>query len=122
MYTKDDFKVGQELFVALRRSTVVTIKTTLPVTKVGRKWLTLGAGWGEERADIETLVLDGGDYMSPGKAYLSQEAYESETRLQEGWSAAWGRINRKMATPKGLTDELLNELGRVLDAILGEGE
>jgi hypothetical protein len=44
----------------------------LTVTKAGRKWLTLSNG---ERACIETLKIDGGQYTSPGRCYRTFDDY-----------------------------------------------
>lgn len=52
------------------------------VTKVGRKWATLSNGC---RIDIGTLVADGGQYMSPGMCYDSQQAYEQAIALIVEW-------------------------------------
>ena len=53
------------------------------VTKVGRKWAQIDNNC---RIDIETLLADGGDHMSPGGCYLSKDIYDAEVALQKAWS------------------------------------
>lgn len=55
------------------------------VTKVGRKWAELGDR--ETRVNAETLYQDGGQYMSPGRCYVSQDAYEAERNADAAWNA-----------------------------------
>ncbi len=48
------------------------------VQKVGRKWITLPY---RMRCDKETLIVDGGDYQSPGRCYRSAEEYYESKHL-----------------------------------------
>lgn len=69
------------------------------VTKVGRKWAQLDNNC---RIDIETLLADGGDYMSPGCCYLSKDIYDSGVALQKAWSEMKRDI-QYASTPEGVT-------------------
>ena len=69
-------EVGQELFFmpneinnrTNRAGRIVTIE------KIGRKWITLSS-YGTMRAHKEELWVDGGDYISPGQCYHSENDY-----------------------------------------------
>lgn len=62
------------------------------ITKVGRKWATVGESWRQERIDLETLQADGKGYSSPGCCYLSRELYEAEVERQALWSILTRKI------------------------------
>lgn len=49
------------------------------VQKVGRKWITLPH---QMRCDKETLVVDCGDYTSPGRCYRDVEKYAADRYLR----------------------------------------
>lgn len=69
------------------------------VRKVGRKYADLDSG---ERLILDTMTLDGGQYTSPGKCYLSKEAYDSA----EGATLAWRHLKNAMGgwkAPAGVT-------------------
>lgn len=58
------------------------------VTKIGHKWLTVsqeGYPLITERVAISDMHLDGGQYNSPGRAYLSKEVYVVEQVLNATW-------------------------------------
>lgn len=73
-----DLKVGQSVFYVPnhRYGTPAYVK----VQKVGRKWATLD---NRVRIEIESGVADGGEYSSPGAAYLSKDDYLSEVRVEK---------------------------------------
>ena len=50
------------------------------VEKIGRRWVTLAGNCG--RIDKGTLFLDGGQYTSPGRCWLSREAYEESKAIE----------------------------------------
>lgn len=52
------------------------------VTRIGRKWITLS---NYHRMDIETWDADGGGFSSPGRCYVSEEAYRYECAMTEKW-------------------------------------
>lgn len=75
-------KVGQKLwwvysFNRFGNSRYVT------VTKVGRKWAQLDNGC---RINNDTLCAERGEYMSPGRCYLSKDIYDAEVALKKAWS------------------------------------
>ena len=50
------------------------------VEKIGHRWATLAGNWG--RIDKDTLWLDGGQHSSPGRCWLSREAYEESKAIE----------------------------------------
>ena len=105
-------KVGQTLFM---------VKTyggnrLVTVTKVGRKWATLDT---RHRVDIETLIVDGGNYNSPGKCYLTEAEYRQKIELQTTWSRFKSRtVNRTI--PEGATVSSIMEAAKVLKIDMDE--
>lgn len=69
------------------------------VTKVGRKWAQLNNHY---RIDIETLIADGGGYMSPGCCYVNKDIYDREVVLKKEWNDMKRDIQYQ-PTPEGVT-------------------
>lgn len=80
------------------------------VEKVGRKWAYIGYS---DRIDVETLVMDGGQYSSPGTCYVSQKAYKDEIKLIQIWNA-FRRLVDHHHIPKGITVERIQEAQKIL--------
>lgn len=80
------------------------------VTKVGRKWATLSNG---NRIDIGTLVADGGQYVSPGQCYESQQVYEQAMALHLAWQKLTRDV-RDMQRPAHMTIEKIAEIRTLL--------
>ena len=76
-FDRREFRVGDKLVLAGntygRRETPHTVQ----ITKIGRKWMYFGNS--RSRASMETLVVDGGEYTSPGKLWFSSDEYEAWT-------------------------------------------
>lgn len=83
----------------------------LEITKVGRKWVHTGHHY---RVDIETLRIDGGQYSSPGKCYLSKEDYEAEKALDLAWNDFRETISDIHRIPKYMTIAKINQARGVL--------
>ena len=84
----DDIKVGGKLFYVpsdLRSGKAHWVE----VTKVGRKWLHYGFG---SRACKNSLVVDGGDYSSPGQCYRTEEEYIE----RKAHNIVWGRFRSEI--------------------------
>ena len=71
------------------------------VVKVGRKWATLDSYHG--RVSLDTLYVDGGGYMSPGRCYTSREAHDAELALDTAWGIFQSTIRETHRMPEGLT-------------------
>ena len=70
----------------------------ITVIKVGRKWAQLSNYY---RIDINTMVVDGGVYPSPGKCYESQKHYEYCCAANKLWDAT--RNGMRYVVPVGVT-------------------
>ena len=100
-----DFTIGQQLFYVPNQHRGGSKEPCFHVVKsIGRKWINAGLP-GSTRADErflpETMIADGGDYMSPGSYYLSEAEYRDECDA----NAAWGELNewlRYQRRPAGL--------------------
>ena len=90
MKNPHDLKAGQELYLVPSRNRGNPRRVV--IEKVGRVWATL-AGYGEGRIDMDTLLVDGGDYSSPGVCYLSEEDYLK----QKAKSRLWEKIQREVS-------------------------
>jgi len=102
-------KVGQKLWYVPRRSAPYEVE----VTKVGRKWATVGEGYRAERIDLETWYADGRGYSSPGRCYLSQEDYVTELDL----SRLWAHLQREIQysrCPGGVT---INDIKQAMELL-----
>jgi hypothetical protein len=85
------------------------------VAKIGRKWAYLN--WRGYRLDINSLRVDGGDYSSPGRCWLSVEEYESHVNSRAVWDAFRKAIDYK-PIPDGVTVEHIEEAARLLKLVL----
>lgn len=78
------------------------------VQKVGRTWAQLSNRF---RIDKNTLIADGGEYISPGRCYLSEVAYIQYVNLIAAWNALTSDL--RYSRPEGVTIEDI-EVARVL--------
>lgn len=114
--------VGQKLwFVYSDRRRGNSLELT--VTKVGRKWAsTCSSGWPESyRINIETLRADGGQYTSPGRAYLSREAYEAELAVDTAWRNLKRWMDGAYSPPSGISIVDIASAAALLRAPIKEG-
>lgn len=79
------------------------------VVKVGRVWMTLSNG---KRADVKTLVVDGGKYSSPGRCWLNKEERESELAARKAWQSLKARMGH--AAPEGVSAESIERAAKLL--------
>jgi hypothetical protein len=96
---KHEIKVGQTVY----RPGAGKLQA-YTVTKVGRQWAYFGY---RSRFDIETLAIDwNGNGGSPGKVYLSEDAYHTEKAVSEAWSALTKAFYQiRWRAPAGVTVE-----------------
>lgn len=89
------------------------------VCKVGRKWATCaepGCTRDAMRFNVETLAVDGGAYSSPGKVWLSLDAWRADRDARLAWAALRVKLDRTYSPPVGA------EYVRIAARILGLGE
>lgn len=117
-----EWHVGQTVFLVFddvynrRSGTIPTREVT--IKSIGRKWASYGA-WKGDRFDIENGSIDGGNYTSPGRAWINREAYEEHTSLYElyaEFSRCVGRFPQK-----GVTEDNIREAARMLGIVLDKG-
>lgn len=102
-------KVGQQLwFVSSLRGGLAHYVT---VKKIGRKWADIGQ---RDRISLETLVADGGNFMSPGSCYLSKEEHEQMIAR----SVRWARIQRFARDQYGRPDFIDEAALSILEGVL----
>jgi len=103
--------IGQQLwFVPDRRPSGSGYDT---VAKIGREWVTMsGHNPYRFRKDDPKMRADGKSYSSPGRYYLSKEAYEEESRLNRRFQNLIRRVPQ-YHRPDHLTDADMDELARM---------
>jgi len=108
-----ELEVGQKLWY-VPRATRLGKPEHVSITKIGRKWAYIG-GRRNTRVDIETLIVDGGDFSSPGRCYLSEAYYEDSVVCQ----SAWDKLRNSMSyrVPMNLT---LGEIATIQKLVEGE--
>jgi len=111
MSNPHNIKPGDEL-IAVRHDGTIYVRNWT-VLRVGRKWAVMDC----RRVNLETLEIDGGDYSSPGRCYLSQEHYEQENRRRRAWNELRYRVNDSGKPPSHLTTEAIE---RVLGELRGK--
>ena len=88
------------VFTLNRRTPDVRI---MEITKVGRRWITIGEGYTATRFDADTMWIDGKGYSSPGKIYPSESEYLAQTETRKAWDAL--RLGMPYTPPAGITLE-----------------
>ena len=75
--------VGQKLWFVPREMRSPLAPGYWTVESVGRRWISFQDK--RYRADKDTLIVDGGDYNSPGQCHVSREAFEAERERMRAW-------------------------------------
>lgn len=81
------------------------------VEKIGRKWATLTDG---DRVSIESLDMDGGQYSSPGRCYLSREEWARSEEVRLAWVRFSDSVHSRYAPPTGVTAEAIRSVSMIL--------
>jgi hypothetical protein len=115
-----NFTVGQTmLHVTIPQNQGTDYKFhEVKITKVGRSWLTLDNG---QRAEIETLIVDGGHYFSSQKLYLDREQFDAEMALDQAWRELRRAVDRHIRTPT-TNIEAIREAAALLNLKIGDAE
>lgn len=114
-----EFAVGQTVFVEDRRyGGTPPEPTPRKIVKLGRKWATL-EGWHAQRFAIGphmpgvAFPLDGGDYVSPGRVWVSLEDRGIHQRRLEAWGVV-KRMGHLPHPPDHLPLETLEQIASLL--------
>lgn len=102
-------EVGQKLWCAYNQR--YNQNEFAEVVKVGRKWIELS---NRRRADKTTLIIDGGQYSSPGKCHISKEAYEEDQERLCRWDEFRKKISSIYHCPDNVTIEKIDRALEVL--------
>jgi hypothetical protein len=88
---KNDLKVGQELWFVPSDSR--HFPCIVVISKIGNKWAYVDK-WNRDKIDVNTLVMDGRQYSSPGKCYLNPAEYETEKKIIAEWNLFKSQIEQ----------------------------
>jgi hypothetical protein len=89
----------------------------LTVTKVARKWVTLGNGRHIDRYRVElgSDQVDGGEFSSPGKVWESREVWDAHNKLEQVWDATMEELRKRYyRLPEGVSVEHIQQIRRIL--------
>lgn len=99
------FEVGMELYFVPsdpRRQKNQLVK----VEKVGRKWVNLDNGYRFDKEAKYGMWVDGGEYSSPGRLYLSKEDYDKDCKKDSALRA----INKRTEMYRSREDLTLEDV------------
>lgn len=101
------FTVGQPLFFVPHDHRLVHERAQytyiITIEKIGRKWLTTSHGL---RLHKDTLVADGGEYVSPGRAWITEEAYLTWLAQRQAWDAFQQQVRRWLPSADVTVDHI----------------
>lgn len=110
------WEVGQTVYVTFhQRYSGQNYKDT--ITKVGRKWITVGEGYRAERFDAETRQLDAKGHSSRGQVWPSEAEYIESTEIEKAWRDLVSRLPYR--APKGMT---LADVQKMKETVWGDGD
>lgn len=98
------WEVGMTVYVVLDRRNMAP-PTEAEITKIGRKWIYFGYG---SRFDADTMRIDGGQYQSRGRVWLSRAEYAEQTEIAKSWLHLYRRLGS--IPPRGMTLARIAEL------------
>lgn len=124
-----DLKVGQRLWFVrgVNRSRYGVNDYFVEITKIGRKWATVAKVNDDDtlfsktnRICLQSLWMDGGDYISHGKCYVSKADYQAKEHLCKCWDALG--IYQRYSKPDGLTLSTIEIIAKEIGVDLPEME
>src|SRR5690348_1248446 len=105
-------KVGQKLWCVPYHRYGQPCEVT--VVTIGRVWATIEGYRQGTRIDKRTLHMDGGQYSSPGRCYLSREEWDIAKEEDNLWHAFYQNVRDKSNKPRGLTADHIREAAKLL--------
>lgn len=95
------FAIGQKLWFVPSDSRYHHQSREMEIVKIGRKWVHVGDGPYPHRfeRDDPDMIVDGGDYASPGHFYLSEAAWATEKERQKVWNIFRNAVYSAGTTP-----------------------
>lgn len=107
--------VGQTLWLVVDHGRALSREVT--VSKIGRRWATLDQTGMRLRIDKETLGVDGDDFWSPGRCWLSREAYEIDRETRHCWALFRDAVSRRKL-PLSASAEDIRQAAKLLGIAL----
>jgi hypothetical protein len=104
--------VGQELWYVPADRRYLGGACAVRVLKVGRKWAEVSSNLG--RIDAQSLWVDGGKYSSPGRCWLSKEAWEAAEALNSAWSEFYRDMYGRHVPPDHVTVAIIAQVRAIL--------
>jgi hypothetical protein len=104
--------VGQTVYVAAvaKRDGAGKIAT---VARIGKKWVYLATPrHADERFDLETGYMDGGEYTPTHRVWPSREAWETAVATDEEWNQL--KIRMAYQAPQGVTLADIRQAAKLL--------
>lgn len=74
------------------------------VLSIGRKWVSIGD---KMRFDKETMIVDGYEYSSPGRVYMSKDEYQIGVEIEKEWNNFRRLVNSQIRPPKNASLEII---------------
>jgi hypothetical protein len=105
------FSVGQKLWFVPNDRRYSSRSREVTIEKIGRKWITLANNAG--RVDMQTLVSDVDGY-SPGRCYISKEAWEESEGRRELWLSFRRAVDRTYNIPDSITIDDIKQAAAAL--------
>lgn len=100
-----EFNVGQTLYYVPERGN----NRLITIEKVGRVWMT-SSNLGRMRINKKTLCIDGGEYASPGKCWISESDYHQHNELSSAWQDLRYRMeNYRYTLPDEITVDKIRQ-------------
>jgi len=97
-------EVGQKLWYVPNSSRDNQQEVT--IQNIGRKWAKADY---VSKIDINTLEVNGGQYSSPGRCYLSKEEYDNYVLIRSVWTELAKKITM-YKLPDGMTLEKIDAI------------
>ena len=111
---KHAWHVGQKVVVVEYRGRDNEVSDS-EITKIGRKWITVGIGWREQRFDFEGR--GDRDFGHRPTLWPDRAAYEAHVHLRARWSALRATVSASHLPPAHLTVE---QIDTIISALTGD--
>lgn len=106
-----NWKVGQDVvIVEARHNGEIKVEDGV-ISKVGRKWITVGEGWREQRFDFDGL--SDRDWGHRPRMWSSRKAFEAEQDRRASWRELISHT-KSHYPPKNLSAEAIRAVIEVL--------
>lgn len=109
--TEEPMQVGQKLLYVPNQSYGRQPEPyEVQVVSVGRKWAIAKDHGAPKKINIDTLAVDGGAYMSPGRCWYSRELWQESVEIKKYWDLFRKEIENHFNPPEQLSLEGIRTL------------